>query len=130
MKPKGQMEKLKKIYICNFSENIRTNWTGFIRQQTGLICQRIKPVPGGFGSPPVDIASSFSSFKYCNFSPLKCLLFVSRDRYIIRISIQSCSFWNPLLIFWTNPLIEQLKKLNITVCVCGCCYTWHDMDIH
>ena len=32
----GQTKKI----MGNFSENIRTNWTGFIRQQTGLICQR------------------------------------------------------------------------------------------
>ena len=32
----GQIRKI----IGNFSENIRTNWTGFIRQWTGLILQR------------------------------------------------------------------------------------------
>ena len=43
----GQIKKI----MGNFSENIRTKWTGFIRQRTGLIRQRtglirarIKPV--------------------------------------------------------------------------------------
>ena len=73
---------IKKI-MGNFSENIRNNWTVFIRQQTGLIrqrtglsCRQIRPVSQLI--KPVHLVLIF--FFHFSFF-LNCLLFVSRQSY-------------------------------------------------
>ena len=59
--------------MVNFSENIRTNqtgfirqWSGLIRQQTGLIRRRIKPVRQRI--TPVHLVLIFLSLEFFFFS--------------------------------------------------------------
>ena len=125
----GQIRKI----MGQFSEKIRTIWTGFIRQWTdlirqwtGLICARIKTVrwrikPVCQRIKPVHLVLNFFSY----ISLFLQLFAFYQKKVTIWISVKKTRlFWYPMLIYWIIPACRESslkwnywlrKHLNISI---------------
>ena len=69
-----------------------------VRRRKKTVCQRKKPV------------LLVLVFFLLLFFFLKCFLFVFSGSFTIRISTKTCFLWEPMLIYWTIPLIHSCIK--------------------